>query len=233
MRGEKVVVPLSGGISSIAMLYYLDAKEFTILPITFDWKQFRKTKIIDNIKRACEKLNLKLTVIDVGGFTKLLENARDDHKVTMNRDLLYISIASAYALTTDTKLIYYPFYKLDESTYHSLGLYAPMLRDTFEFACGKRFHLAYDFWTSEEWELIELGNILGIDWNDTWSCYYNGKNHCGKCLGCQRRIEAFRKAGIADPTKYTHKPKKEALKAPLKEEKYPKENIMIKKLKEE
>ena len=36
----------------------------------------------------------------------------------------------------------------------------------------------------------------------TYSCYKGGEQHCGKCGTCQERIEAFKLAGVKDPTEY-------------------------------
>ena len=36
----------------------------------------------------------------------------------------------------------------------------------------------------------------------TWSCYKGGEKHCGLCGTCRERIEAFKLAGVSDPTEY-------------------------------
>lgn len=36
----------------------------------------------------------------------------------------------------------------------------------------------------------------------TWSCYVGGDDHCGECGTCLERREAYRVAGISDPTTY-------------------------------
>lgn len=54
----------------------------------------------------------------------------------------------------------------------------------------------------EKHEIVRLGERLGVKWEDTWSCYDNGEVHCGKCPTCLARKEAFRKAGVTDPTVY-------------------------------
>lgn len=209
MKGEKVVIPLSGGITSTTLLYYLNEKEFTVLPITFDWKQFEKTQAIEGIKRACSKLNLPLKTVDFGGIKDLLEGAREDHRVIMNRDLIYLSISMAYSLTSDCPLIYFPFYLMEPNSAGQYGEYVGLLRNTIETIAGKKLHLAYDFWMNEEYEIVELASVLGVDFNDTWSCYYNDEYHCGKCGGCLKRKEAFKRANITDTTIYEKTPLKE------------------------
>ena len=43
---------------------------------------------------------------------------------------------------------------------------------------------------------------LGVDFSRTYSCYKGGAVHCGVCSTCMERREAFREAGIPDPTAY-------------------------------
>lgn len=54
----------------------------------------------------------------------------------------------------------------------------------------------------EKWQIVQLGESLGVDWRLTWSCYDNGDIHCGKCPTCLARKAAFQRAGVVDPTEY-------------------------------
>jgi len=49
---------------------------------------------------------------------------------------------------------------------------------------------------------VRRGEALTVDYAMTWSCYKGGEIHCGKCGTCVERQEAFRLAGVADPTVY-------------------------------
>jgi 7-cyano-7-deazaguanine synthase len=51
-------------------------------------------------------------------------------------------------------------------------------------------------------EIVRRGEALTVDYAMTWSCYKGGEIHCGKCGTCVERQEAFRLAGVADPTVY-------------------------------
>jgi len=54
----------------------------------------------------------------------------------------------------------------------------------------------------KKYEIVEKGTKLGVHYEDTWSCYDNGDRHCGECPTCLARKEAFKLAGISDPTAY-------------------------------
>jgi 7-cyano-7-deazaguanine synthase len=56
-------------------------------------------------------------------------------------------------------------------------------------------------------EIIQLGVSLGIDYGLTHSCYDPAADGtaCGRCDSCRLRRMGFEAAGVADPTRYTHK----------------------------
>lgn len=51
-------------------------------------------------------------------------------------------------------------------------------------------------------EIVTEGTRLGVPYQLTWSCYKGGEVHCGTCATCRARRDAFRLAGVADPTAY-------------------------------
>lgn len=55
---------------------------------------------------------------------------------------------------------------------------------------------------SSKTTIIREGTELGVPYADTWSCYKGLEHHCGTCPTCIARKEAFREAGVKDPTKY-------------------------------
>lgn len=50
--------------------------------------------------------------------------------------------------------------------------------------------------------IIRFGQALGVNWENTWSCYKGGDVHCGECPTCRARRAGFNLAGVADPTQY-------------------------------
>ena len=51
-------------------------------------------------------------------------------------------------------------------------------------------------------DIIRLGAELKVPFELTYSCYRGWESHCGECPTCQQRKEAFRQAGVEDPTEY-------------------------------
>ena len=56
-------------------------------------------------------------------------------------------------------------------------------------------------------EVIRLGQQLGVRMDLTMSCMQPvAGRHCGRCSKCRERREAFRDAGVPDPTAYAQPP---------------------------
>jgi len=56
-------------------------------------------------------------------------------------------------------------------------------------------------------DVIELGHSLGVPLELTLSCMQPaGGLHCGRCSKCRERRDAFREAGVEDPTTYIAEP---------------------------
>ena len=51
-------------------------------------------------------------------------------------------------------------------------------------------------------DIVKEGAQLEVPFVNTWSCYKGGDIHCGVCGTCTERKEAFKLAGIKDPTEY-------------------------------
>ena len=59
----------------------------------------------------------------------------------------------------------------------------------------------------EKSAVIRLGIDLGVPLEATLSCMNPREGrHCGQCSKCRERRDAFRKAGVADPTEYAIPP---------------------------
>jgi 7-cyano-7-deazaguanine synthase len=68
-------------------------------------------------------------------------------------------------------------------TYHQVRLHTPLM------SLNKK-------------EIVELGEKLHVPFDETWSCYAGGEEHCGTCPTCRSRRQAFKDAMVFDPTVY-------------------------------
>jgi 7-cyano-7-deazaguanine synthase len=76
----------------------------------------------------------------------------------------------------------------------SLGLSYPIVIDA-------------PFASMDKSEVIRLGVALGVPLALTLSCMNpQSGRHCGRCSKCRERRDAFREAGVTDPTAYASPP---------------------------
>ena len=81
--------------------------------------------------------------------------------------------------------------------------FADALDKAIQLADWKKLRLERPFIGYTKTEIGQIGFLLRVPFEDTWSCYKGGDIHCGKCGTCTERREAL---GSADLTKYENTP---------------------------
>jgi 7-cyano-7-deazaguanine synthase len=76
---------------------------------------------------------------------------------------------------------------------------------------GQTINVEAPFMRFTKAQIARLGANLNVPINLTWSCSEGGNEglgdqHCGICGTCVERYEAFKVAGISDPTSYANDP---------------------------
>jgi len=67
---------------------------------------------------------------------------------------------------------------------------------------GNRIRVLTPFLQKDKSSVMRIGVRLGVPYVDTWSCGVNIEKHCGKCVECLARKEAFKEIRLPDPTEY-------------------------------
>ena len=123
--------------------------------------------------------------------------------VVPNRNMILLSVAAAWAISTGSETIAYAAHAGDHAIY-------PDCRPEFMDAMGVALGLAdwhtlalyAPFRARTKADIVSLGHALGAPLSHTWSCYEGAEQHCGKCGTCCERQEAFTLAEVPDPTAY-------------------------------
>ena len=121
------------------------------------------------------------------------------------RNANFISIAVAYALARSYDYVYIAAHASDHDKWAypdcSPEFLGAMAAATY-VGTYHRVRLKFPFVYMTKSELVKMGELLGVPWSLTYSCYTGGLHHCGFCPTCRERIRAFQEAGIGDPTTY-------------------------------
>ena len=211
------VIIVSGGMDSITLLY--DKKDEIALGISFNYGANHNECEIGFAKLHCDRLGIKHIVIDLAFMSKyfkssLLEGAdaipegnydEENMKSTVVpfRNGIMLSIAIGIAESNGLKKVFIANHGGDHTIYPDCR---PAFISAIDSAAqagtfvGVRVVAPYTNIRKED--IARIGYKLGINYAETWSCYKGGDIHCGKCGTCRERKEAFRLAGIPDPTTY-------------------------------
>ena len=214
----KGITLLSGGMDSTTLLYYLLDKEYEVKALIFDYGQ-RHKKEIEYAINTCNELNIEYKIVnldfmkEIGNSSALLSNksmphehyTNENQKVTVvpNRNMIMLSIAIAWAENEGYDAVFYAPHSNDYSIYPDCRPeFVESIDKTSQLGTYNNIKVIAPFVKISKADIVRIGYELGVDFTKTWSCYEGGDKHCGVCATCQERKEAFKLAGIEDPTEY-------------------------------
>lgn len=211
------IIIVSGGMDSITLLY--DKKDEIALGVSFDYGSNHNAREIPFAKMHCERLGIKHITINLDFMkqyfkSSLLEGAdaipegnydEENMKSTVVpfRNGIMLSIACGLAESNGLSRVMMANHAGDHTIYPDCrpgfvsAMSEAMRQGTFN---GVTIEAPYTNITKAD--IARIGNRLGINYAETWSCYKGGEKHCGKCGTCRERKEALAEAGIDDPTEY-------------------------------
>ena len=219
---NKAVVLLSGGMDSVTALALAARENEEVYALSFDYGQ-RHSKELACARWQAEYFVVKehqLIELDLRPIScsSLLDKAiaiPDEetdcipNTVVPGRNMIFLSIAAAYAETKKAGKIYLGVSQVDYSGYVDC-------REPFVKAMEKAINegitwcaegqgmikVIAPFINMSKVDEIKLGNELGVDYSKTWTCYREGEQACGACPSCRLRLKAFKEVGITDPIIY-------------------------------
>lgn len=121
------------------------------------------------------------------------------------RNGLFISSASAIALSKKCDVIYYGAHS-DDSARSAYPDCSPefnkAMGDAVYLGSGKQLKIVAPFVNLTKKDVVKKGLELNAPYQLTWSCYEGKEKQCGKCGTCIDRKRAFEENGVKDPVEY-------------------------------
>jgi 7-cyano-7-deazaguanine synthase len=219
MKQSKTVLIYSGGIDSTVLLYDLLNSGHDVQALSVNYGQ-RHSKELDCAKSLCKKLNVEHHVADLTALNPLLSGSSltsphvqvpeghyedESMKATVvpNRNMILLSIATGWAMSTGASSVSYAAHSGDRAIYPDCREeFADAMNSVMEIAGWDKVSLNRPFSSLTKADIVKFGDELGVPFEQTWSCYKGGQVHCGVCGTCVERREAFQLAGVTDPTIY-------------------------------
>lgn len=219
---KKVIVIISGGMDSITQLYYLKKEGYEIKALSINYGQKHK-KEITFAEQHCKDLGVEHKIIDLylSGIETLLgndsvlmnkdkevptghyEEPQMKQTVVPNRNMIMLSLATAWAISSKYNYVAYGAHAGDHAIYPDCRKeFADVLGQAIKMCDWREIELLRPFVTKTKADIARLGFELNVDFAKTWTCYKGKEVHCGMCATCIERREAFYLAGVQDPTNY-------------------------------
>jgi 7-cyano-7-deazaguanine synthase len=215
----KIVLIYSGGMDSTTLLYQLLAEGHEVRCLSIDYGQ-RHRRELDGAAEICQTLGVEHRVADLTSVAPLLAGSAlvsgdvevpeghyeaENMKLTVvpNRNMLMLSVAIAWAVSTKCDAVAYAAHGGDHTIYPDCR---PEFIAAMNVAAGlcdwHSVQILAPYQNMDKGLIARIGADLGVPYGKTWSCYKGLDKHCGRCGACTERREAFMLAGAPDPTEY-------------------------------
>ncbi len=215
---QKVVVIFSGGMDSFTVLNLAAKQGLEVFALSFDYGQKHK-KELDYAARACTILGVKHKVVDISAINQLIggssltsdievaeghyEEESMKSTVVPNRNMILLSMAVGYAVSISANKVYYGAHSGDHAIYPDCRPeFVHRMNDVCAIANYEVVEIVTPYLDVSKTAILTSGLEMGLDYNQTWTCYNGREKACGKCGACQERLEAFTENGISDPLEY-------------------------------
>lgn len=213
---------ISGGMDSVTLLYYLvKRKAYSPALLTFAYGQ-KHTREAEFARYHARRLrcrdhrllDLTFLVPAFAGSSLVSDDlpipsmqavAGDDQPSTYvpNRNMIFLSIAVAYAETRSVAEVYYGAQRNDLVSYWDTTLeFVDRMNATLQLNRKNTIQIKTPFVHNSKADILRLGFELGVDYGKTWSCFQGDQVACGVCPACVQRLQAFEELGICDPLPY-------------------------------
>lgn len=217
------VVLLSGGMDSATLLHYVKRRLKTqaVFALSFDYGQKHSRELAMARWQARAANASEHRVVDIGFLRQLItgasaltdssiqipdlstlsrEERRQPSTYVPHRNLMLLSIASAYAEAKGCANVFYGAHAQDAYGYWDCsrefvaGLNRVLARNR-----RTRIVIRAPFTGISKAGILKIGLRLNVSYAHTWSCYRGGRHPCGSCPTCVERSAAFHKLGQTDP----------------------------------
>jgi 7-cyano-7-deazaguanine synthase len=197
----KSLLLMSGGLDSSSAAFYLTNKGESFDCVFFDYGQRSARMQLRSSKTICDKLGKRLIVFRIKGVSvPFVEKGwLRPHEPITHRNLVILPIAIAFAKEKGYGEVIIASVKEDCEYEKDRIIVISKLKELGSMIGIK---VSTPFALMPKWMLLRLGIASGLNPSDTYSCLLGHAYHCGQCSQCQRRKEAFKQAGISDPTRY-------------------------------
>jgi len=219
---EKAVCIISGGMDSAVSSYIAKVIDgYEIVAVHFNYGQKTEKKELECFRKIAKSLNsIKNYELDLGFISKIGGSALVDSDIEVPtggieegipvtyvpfRNGVFLSIASAIAEKEGADAVYIGVVEEDSSGYPDC---TKGFISKFEDAVNEgtkpetSIKIVTPLVDLKKEDIVKKAYELGVNLEDTWSCYQSEIKACGVCDSCRLRLNGFEKASLIDKIPY-------------------------------
>jgi len=240
---KKLVLTLSGGMDSSVLLYMAQDRGYNeIHTLTFDYGQRHKRELtcvqkqITNFNKLLKGwVTYKITnkvldvkyIKDIAPTSSLTNKDIDNPNISEMagdaqpvsyvpfRNLMFLSICSAYAESVDADTVWYGAAQVDSLAGYWDGSeeFVDTVNKVTDLNRENRIQIEAPLLDMSKAEIIKEGIRLGVKFGDTWTCYSNREDKLADATtpSSSMRVKGFIDAGYKDPIAYVQQEKLDKL----------------------
>ena len=216
---KKIVVVYSGGMDSYTVLHKALATGAEVYAISFNYGQ-KHSKELGVAEYVCQQLSITHKIVDISVMNELMAGSSlltgspdipeghyegDNMKSTVvpNRNMILLSMAIAYAVSLEADQVFYGAHSGDHHIYPDCRpAFVHAMNEVSLIANYQAVEIVAPFLNDSKGDILAAGLTMGLDYQDTWTCYNGREKPCGKCGACYERLEAFAENNSTDPLVY-------------------------------
>ncbi len=220
----KAVILLSGGLDSLTCLALAQSQGYEVFTLNFDYGQKHHAELQASQKIAAH-YGVSHRIINIQDLGQMGGSALTDKKISVQdhinssdipntyvpaRNLIFLSIATAYAEVLGAEAIFIGVSSVDYSGYPDcrpefINAFSEVIKTGTKAGVenhGTQIKAPLSYLSKAE--TIALGLSLGVDYSMSVSCYRANDlgEACGSCDSCTFRKNGFESLRVLDPTRY-------------------------------
>jgi 7-cyano-7-deazaguanine synthase len=226
MPAADCVVIVSGGMDSVTLLHELVKRQRrhpAVISFSYGQKHRRELNCArEQVRRLGPLPHL---ILDLGSMSPLfgqsalvgaaipipdlaqVEGDPQPPTYVPNRNMIFLSLAAAYAETTGIGDIFYGAQRHDLYGYwDTTAAFLSRINQLFALNRANPVRVLAPFVHKSKADILRLGLSLQVDYAFTWSCYGGEELACGRCPTCAERLAAFTEVDLPDPVPYAARP---------------------------
>lgn len=220
---KKAVIVLSGGLDSTTCMGMAKEKGYELYPITFHYgqkhnREVEQAKKVANYYNAPDHRIVNISFLNQIGGSALTDDSidvptdMDEDEIPVTyvpaRNMIFLSLASAYAEVIGAEAIYIGVSAVDYSGYPDCRPeFIDSMNETVNLATkagatGSEMKIETPLINLTKADTVSEGLRLNVPYELTTSCYNGEEEACGECDSCRLRLKGFEEAGAVDPIPY-------------------------------